>query len=402
MSELPPAAAPSAAAPSAGGPVTVTDVVAAMERLYPSALAESWDAVGLVCGRPDRVVQRVLVAVDPVAAVVAEAIQWRADLLITHHPLMLTGVHSVAATDHKGEVITDLLEARCALLSAHTNADAARPGVSDALAEALGLVELRPLAPADDTSDPTEAIVVFVPADYTERVIDAMAAAGAGRVADYTRCAFVAPGRGTFEVPVDGVPWLGVPGERTSVTEQRVEMSVRRSMRAAAVAAMLAMHPYEQPAYFVLPTVAAPVVTGIGRVGRLPVPRTLAEFVSEVAVALPATEHGVRVAGDPDRIVSTVAVCGGAGDSLLSAAATADVFVTADLRHHRADEHVGRGGAALVDVAHWASEWPWCRQVADLLPVELPSPDSVTVRVSEIVTDPWTAHLRSAQPRRVP
>lgn len=397
-----PAAGPPAADPPAPGPpVTVRDVVAAMERLYPSALAEDWDAVGLVCGRPERPVKRVLVAVDPVASVVAEATAWGADLLITHHPLLLTGVHSVSATDPKGEVITDLIEARCALLSAHTNADAARPGVSDALAELLGLVDLRPLASAEQCSDPTEAIVVYVPDTHTGPMIDAMAAAGAGRIADYTRCAFTVSGTGTFEVPADGDPWLGRPGERSEVVEQRVEMSVRRSVRDRALAAMLTVHPYEQPSYFVLPTTAAPAVTGIGRVGRLRTPRTLAEFGSDVAAALPATEHGVRIAGDPHRIVSTVAVCGGAGDSLLPAAAGADVFVTADLRHHRADEHLGQGGAALVDVAHWASEWPWCRQVADLLPAELSTPDSVTVRVSEIVTDPWTAHLRSAQPRRV-
>jgi dinuclear metal center YbgI/SA1388 family protein len=401
MTESTSATAVAAGTAADGTSVTVADVVTAMDRLYPSALAADWDAVGLVCGRPDRAVKRILVAVDPVAPVVAEAVAWGADLLITHHPLLLTGVHSVAATDPKGEVITTLIEAQCALLCAHTNADAARPGVSDALADLLGLVDLRPLTSAGEEADPIEALVVFVPEDHVDGVIDAMTAAGAGRVADYTRCAFAAPGRGTFQVPDDGDPWVGHPGERAEVVELRVEMAVRRSARDRVVAAMLAAHPYQQPAYFALPTVAAPSATGTGRVGRLPTARTLAEFASQVAAALPATQHGVRVAGDPARIVSTVAVCGGAGDSLLPAAAGADVFVTADLRHHRADEHLGRGGAALVDVAHWASEWPWCQQVADLLPAQLSSPASVTVRVSEIVTDPWTAHLSTDRPRRV-
>ena len=375
---------------------TLEQVVAAVAELYPPALAESWDAVGLVSGVLDRPVRRILVAIDPVDVVVDEALAWGADLLLVHHPLLLRAVHSVAADDPKGALLTRLIEGRCALLTAHTNADAARPGVSDALAAALGVGDSQPLTDSSD-SDPTELLVVYTPIEELDAVIDAAAAAGAGVVGDYRRCGFTSPGTGTFEVPVDGAPHVGTPGERCHVEEVRLEMSVVAARRRAVLAAVRSAHPYEEPAFFVLAAQASPVATGIGRVGELAVGTTLSEFVATVAHALPRSPGGVRVAGDPQRWVRRVAVCGGAGDSLLSAAASAgaDVFVTADLRHHRASEALGPDQPALIDVSHWSSEWPWCPQVAALLPSVLESPDNVEIRVSNLVTDPWTAHARS-------
>ncbi|WUD75629.1 Nif3-like dinuclear metal center hexameric protein [Streptomyces sp. NBC_00510] len=268
----------------------LSDVIAALEALWPPAWAEQWDAVGLVCGDPDAEVGRVLFAVDPVREVVEEAIATGADLLVTHHPLYLRGTTTVAATGFKGRVVHTLIKNDVALHVAHTNADRADPGVSDALAEAVGLRVTGPLVP--DPADP------------------------AGR-------------------------------------------------------------------------------RGLGRIGELPEPMTLAEFARRAAAGLPATATGLRVAGDPERQVRTVAVCGGSGDSLFEDVrrAGADVYLTADLRHHPASEAQQAGPPALVDAAHWATEWPWCEQAARRL-------DEVCERhgwalrtyVSRAVTDPWTAH----------
>lgn len=268
------------------------DVVAMMESRYPASLAADWDAVGLACGEPDAAVHRVLLAVDPVIAVVDEALMLQADLIVTHHPLLLRGVHSVAAVDHKGRVLHTLIGHGIALFTAHTNADHADPGVSDALAVALGLTECVPL------------------------------------------------------VPEPGDPALGT-----------------------------------------------------GRVGALAEPMPLSAFAEVVAATLPATHHGVRVAGDQARLVSRVAVCGGSGDTFLpDAAAVSDVYVTSDLRHHRAQEHLADSGCALVDVAHWASEWPWLPVAADALRDDLAARGTtVEVHVSRIPTDPWTSHLGSAR-----
>jgi putative NIF3 family GTP cyclohydrolase 1 type 2 len=178
-------------------------------------------------------------------------------------------------------------------------------------------------------------------------------------------------------------------GALERVREDRFEVVAPARTRAAVLAAMRAAHPYEEPAFDIFALLSPPNDAGLGRIGMLARPEPLRTFVSRVSAALPRTSWGVRAAGDPDMSVSRVAVCGGAGDSLLATAAGAGVqaYVTADLRHHPADEHRRASAVALIDVAHWASEFPWCEQAADVLRssfgAELP------VRVCSIRTDPW-------------
>jgi dinuclear metal center YbgI/SA1388 family protein len=266
---------------------TLGAVIAALEARYDPALAEPWDAVGLVCGDRSAPVRRVLFAVDPVAAVVDEVLNSGADLLVTHHPLLLTAVHGVPADDPKGRVVHRLIRGGAALFVAHTNADRAPDGgVNDALAAAVGLRDTVPLEPV-------------------------------------------------------------APGGRA----------------------------------------------GLGRVGRLERAMPLRDFAAGVAAALPASAGGVRVAGDPGRRVRTVAVCGGSGGSLVGAAAAAgaDVLLTSDLRHHPASEAAEAGGPALLDVAHYATEWPWLPVAAEALARDLGG--EVEVGVSRRSTDPWTSSV---------
>ncbi|NKS52980.1 Nif3-like dinuclear metal center hexameric protein [Rhodococcus hoagii] len=369
---------------------TLADVIGALETAYPPALAESWDSVGLVAGDPADEVRKVVVAVDATAAVVDEALASGAQLLLVHHPLLLRGVDTVGAHTPKGALLHRLIRGGCALYSAHTNADRADPGVSDALAGALGLVATRPLVPIPDTA--TDKWVVMVPTADTVRVREALFAAGAGELGDYRECSWTVTGDGQFRPLPGAAPTLGVVGEVEAVREDRVEVIAPRRSRARILAALRAAHPYEEPAFDVFETADFPGSRGLGRIGELPEPQTLREFTALVAAALPRTEWGVRAAGDPDRVVRTVAVCGGSGDSLLDTVSGlgADVYVTADLRHHPADEHLRRGGPALVDVAHWASEQPWCAQAKGVLDGRFGSVDGWDVRVTELRTDPWT------------
>ncbi|WP_458682653.1 Nif3-like dinuclear metal center hexameric protein [Prescottella equi] len=369
---------------------TLADVIGALETAYPPALAESWDSVGLVAGDPADEVRKVVVAVDATAAVVDEALAGGAQLLLVHHPLLLRGVDTVGAHTPKGALLHRLIRGGCALYSAHTNADRADPGVSDALAGALGLVATRPLVPIPDTA--TDKWVVMVPTTDTVRIREALFAAGAGELGDYRECSWMVTGGGQFRPLPGAAPTLGVVGEVETVREDRVEVIAPRRSRARILAALRAAHPYEEPAFDVFETADFPGSRGLGRIGELPEPQTLREFTARVAAALPRTEWGVRAAGDPDRVVRTVAVCGGSGDSLLDTVSGlgADVYVTADLRHHPADEHLRRGGPALVDVAHWASEQPWCAQAKGVLDGRFGSVDGWDVRVTELRTDPWT------------
>ncbi|MGC4788732.1 Nif3-like dinuclear metal center hexameric protein [Micromonospora sp. DT178] len=263
-------------------------MVAELERRYPPAWAEDWDRVGLVLGEPCAPVRRVLCVVDVVPETVAEALDAGVDMIVAHHPLLLRGVSSVAPTTFKGRIVHRLIRSDVALYVAHTNADVAAPGVSDALAARFGLTGLRPLhRPAPGTP-----------------------AHGDGR--------------------------------------------------------------------------------GIGRIGELPEPMTLAELTRHAAAVLPPTAWGVRAAGDPGRMVRTLAVSGGAGDGFLADATAAgvDAFLTADLRHHPAGEHLAADGPALLDAAHWATERPWL----DDLAVLLREATGVETLVSDLATDPWTVH----------
>ncbi|MEV6951216.1 Nif3-like dinuclear metal center hexameric protein [Streptomyces sp. NPDC051183] len=271
----------------------LSEVIAALDALWPPSRAEQWDAVGTVCGDPDAEVSRVLFAVDPVQEIVDEAVKLGCDLVVTHHPLYLRGTTTVEAGTFKGRVVHTMIKNDIALHVAHTNADTADPGVSDALAGALDLRITGPLVP--DPTDPE--------------------------------------------------------GRR-----------------------------------------------GLGRICELDHPETLREFAARAAARLPHTAQGIRAAGDPDALIRTVAVSGGSGDSLFAQvrAAGVDAFLTADLRHHPVSEAREQSPLALVDAAHWATEWPWCEQAAAQL-------DAISERhgwglrthVSRTVTDPWTAHAPS-------
>jgi dinuclear metal center YbgI/SA1388 family protein len=367
-----------------------------MDGWYDPRWAESWDAVGLVCGDPAEDVDTILLAVDPVPATVDETLAAPAQLLITHHPLLLTGVHGVPAGDPKGGLVHRLVRGGSALFVAHTNADVAKDGVSAALAGRLGLRDAVPLDP--QPGETFDKLVVFVPTADAPGLIDALSAAGAGRYADYDRCAWTATGVGTFR-PLDGAnPTIGSVGRVEEVAETRIEMIVRPAARNEVVQALRAAHPYEEPAFDLLAQSPTPGPRGTGRVGELAEPTTLRQFVRHAAAALPATSWGVRAAGDPNRTIARVAVCGGSGASYTDAArrAGADVYLTSDLKHHatlEATTERGPGAMALVDAAHWATEAPWLEVVAERLRERF----TVDVRVSRHVTDPWTLHAPSKE-----
>ena len=370
----------------------LSEVIDVLDAAYPPNLAQDWDSVGLVCGDPSETVETVTVAVDATAAVVAEVPD--GGLLLAHHPLLLRGVDTVAASTAKGSLLHQMIRTGRALFTAHTNADSASPGVSDALADALGLTVEEVLAPVS-IGPGLDKWVVFVPGENADAVREAMFSAGAGHIGDYSHCSWSATGVGQF-LPRDGAtPAIGSVGTVERVPEDRIEVIAPSPLRGHVLASMRTAHPYEEPAFDVFELAPVPGDVGLGRIGSLARPEPLSAFVSRVHDALPGTSWGVRASGDSEATVSRVAVCGGAGDSLLDVVAGADVqaYVTADLRHHPADEHRRASEVALIDVAHWASEFPWCTQAADVIRGQFG--DALPVRVSAVRTDPWNVERTS-------
>jgi dinuclear metal center YbgI/SA1388 family protein len=342
--------------------VRLATVIDVLNEAYPPALAASWDSVGLVCGDPEEVVSSVTIAIDATAEVVDEVPD--GGLLLAHHPLLLRGVDTVAASTAKGALVHRLIRSGRSLFTAHTNADSASPGVSDALAQALGLTVEAVLEPSPTVHE-VDKWVIFVPPENAETVRTAVFTAGAS------------PAIGSLGAAVN------------TVAEERLEVVAPARARRQVLSAMREAHPHEEPAFEIVALTPPPADVGLGRIGSLPQPESLRAFVSRVKAGLPQTSWGVRAAGNPEMPVSRVAVCGGAGDSLLGAAAAADVqaYVTADLRHHPADEHRRASEVALIDVAHWASEYPWCEQAAAVLRSAFGA--ALSVHVCPIRTDPW-------------
>ena len=251
---------------------TLAAVVAALQQRFPPALAETWDRVGLVCGDPASEVHRMRFAVDPTLAVADEAVESEAQLLVTHHPLLLRGVHSVATTTGKGKVLHRLITGGCGLFTMHTNADAAAGGTNDNLARMLELRDVDLLAPA--AGEAIDKLAVFVPPEHRATVTTALFAAGAGEIGEYDHCAYWTEGTGQFRPSAQADPFIGSRGTISEVAESRVEVVLPRRRRASVVAALRRAHPYEEPAFDVWETVT-PANVGIGRVGVLPRPLTL-------------------------------------------------------------------------------------------------------------------------------
>jgi len=226
--------------------VRLADVIEVLDEAYPPRLAQPWDSVGLVCGDPDDALDSVTIAVDATPAVVDEVPG--AGLLLAHHPLLLRGVDTVAASTPKGALVHRLIRTGRSLFTAHTNADSASPGVSDALAHALGLTVdcvLEPLLAAADL----DKWVVYVPRENADAVQAAVFDAGAGHIGDYSHCSWSVSGIGQF-LPHDGAtPAVGSVGTVERVDEDRFEVVAPARARAAVLAAMRAAHPYEEPAF---------------------------------------------------------------------------------------------------------------------------------------------------------
>ncbi|WKE50319.1 Nif3-like dinuclear metal center hexameric protein [Corynebacterium tuberculostearicum] len=374
--------------------VSVGDVRRVLDEAYPPHLAEKWDAVGLICGDPAAEVKRVAFALDCTQTVAERAVELGADMLVVHHPLLLRGVESVAADTPKGKVVHTLVSNGVALFAAHTNADKARPGVNDKLAELVGINPGRPIVPEPQGVDKWG---VHVPVAAAEEVKQALFDAGAGHIGAYSHCSFDIAGTGQFQPEEGADPTEGEIGALHRGEELRVEFVAPAALRSSLLKALHTAHPYEVPAYDITETTGHQDLDnalGLGRVGELPQEMTLREFTQQVANALPETAWGIRAAGDPDRKVRTVAVSSGSGDSFLSAAAKlgVDVYVTSDLRHHPVDEHLRAGGPAVIDTAHWASEFPWTAQARDIVEDAL----ELDTEIISLRTDPWTI---SAHPK---
>ncbi len=333
-------------------PVKVRDIIAVMESLAPSELAESWDNPGLQVGDADWKVKKIRVALDPLPEVVKQACRDKIDLLITHHPLIFRPLKSVDISSSVGQIIHLALESRLAVFSAHTNLDSAQGGLNDYLSEILGLYRTRVLQKTAIKG--RYKLVVFVPEKFEREVLTSLFSSGAGKIEAYSCCSFRSQGKGTFMPGKGSEPFLGKIGQVNEVDESRIEMIVSQKDLPATIEQLNKVHPYETPAYDIYPL--EPIRSaGLGRVGDLETPLCLKDFAAHVKKVLRLSS--LKISGDPDLIVRQVAVCSGSGAGLMQVFLNsgAQCYVSGDLHYHNARD-VQIRKRALVDIGHFASE----------------------------------------------
>ena len=351
-------------APPSDAP-TLRDVLTALERVAPTELAASWDNVGLQIGDPSAPIARGVVALDRSFDALDFAQAETADLLVTHHPLFFAAPKRLDLSRGEGRFAAEAIRRGVAVVAAHTNWDNAQDGLNDALAAALGLVEVEPFGSGGEIA--LASIIVYTPAGTEEPIIEAMSEAGAGAIGPYRRCAFVSPGVGTFEALPGARPAVGSIGRREQVSEVRIKMVLPLSRRDAVVRAMKAAHPYELVAHSVLPLEDG-VRHASGRIGALPAPLAPEAFLEHLRSSL-----GSRpTLWGPKREIRRVAVVGGAADGEWGAAlaAGADAFVTGEVKQHHALA-AAEAGLVIVAAGHHATEDPGCAHLAARLAEEV-------------------------------
>ena len=366
--------------------VTLGEFMRWLEESIPPHYQEKYDNSGLQTGDPTAVIDSVLLTVDVTADVVAEAVAHGCNLIVSHHPLIFTPLKRLAYETEAQRCVAAALRAGIAVYSAHTSLDNLGHGVSHILAEKTGLEKIRVLGPLKGE---LLKLVTFVPVAYADKVRDALFAAGAGHIGNYDRCSFNIQGDGTYRAGTGTDPFAGTTGKDHTEPEVRIEAVMPSHLSSACIRALLAVHPYEEVAYDIIALENEYYGAGAGAIGTLPAALTgsmLLDRLSSVT-GIPV----IRYSGDASRTVTTVALCGGSGSALISAAARAgaDAFITADIKYHAFTE--APRNMLVADIGHYESEKFSLQLLYDLINKKFPT---FALRFSDVKTNPINFFIR--------
>jgi dinuclear metal center YbgI/SA1388 family protein len=362
-----------------------TQIAAEVEKIAPLKLAQDWDNVGLLVGDPAKNVKNILVTIDVTAGVVAEAKKVKADMILSYHPVIWDGLKTITA-DGAGAVVYELVRAGICVYSIHTAFDAVAGGVNDALADMVGIVNAEPIG--DFVSGPggeQYKLVTFVPVNDAGAVAEAIYAAGAGAIGNYSHCGFQTEGVGTF-LPLEGAkPAIGQKGRLQKVDEIKLEAVVGADKVAAVVSALRRAHPYETPAFDVFRHYDVESRFGLGRIGALGGGEALSAIIQRIKKVTGAKAMGI--VGPQKRTVRTAAVCAGSCGKIINSviAEKCDLYVTGELKHHHALA-AQEAGVTCICLSHTVSERFALKNLANRLKKRL---KNVTIKISKTDTDPF-------------
>ncbi|RYG33757.1 MAG: Nif3-like dinuclear metal center hexameric protein, partial [Chitinophagaceae bacterium] len=328
----------------------IFDLTSYLESVAPLTLQEDYDNAGLLTGDPNRECTGVLCTLDVTEDVIAEAVKKKCNCIVAHHPLIFKGLKKLSGNSAVERTVIAAIKNDIAVYASHTNLDNIINGVNGKIAAKIGLKNLSVLQQKAAT---LQKLSTFVPKAHIDNVRDALFAAGAGKINNYSECSFSHPGTGTFRAEEGAKPFTGKVGERTYEDEVKIEVILPGYLKAAVLAALFTAHPYEEVAYDVMDLDNGHPGTGAGIVGEV-------EAISETdfLALLHSVFNGKVIRHTPltGKTIRRVAVCGGAGSFLIAKAlnAGADVFVTGDVKYH---EFFGAEGRILLcDIGHYESE----------------------------------------------
>ncbi|MEK0442233.1 MAG: hypothetical protein RL403_1211 [Bacteroidota bacterium] len=358
----------------------IQDILSFLDQLAPPAYQESYDNATLICGDRNWELTGVLCTLDCTEAVVEEAIQQGANLIVAHHPIVFKGLKSITGNTYVERTIIKAIQGNVAIFAVHTNLDHVAGGVNRRIADRLGLQQPRILQPKKQLLN---NLVFFVPKAYKNQVLEAVFQAGAGQIGEYSDCAFSSEGMGQFTPSENSNPTLGLRGQAHEEPEMRVEVILPAHASAKVLAALKAAHPYEEVAYYLSNLENENQEVGAGMIGTLPESMSEEEFLDHLKhrMNLRIIKHSPLIG----KKIQKIALCGGAGIFLLGDAkrAGADVFVTSDIKYHEYFD--AEGALILCDIGHYESEIFTKDLLGDVLSQNFPN---IALYLSKVVTNP--------------
>jgi len=329
----------------------LSQLIAHLETIAPTAYQEDYDNAGLIVGNPDQEIHQVLISLDCIEAVVDEAIATNCQVIVSHHPIVFKGLKRFNGKTYVERVVEKAIKNNIALYAIHTNLDSVLDGVNAKIGETLGLENLRILSPKHGI---LKKLVTYVPTSHVDQVRNALFHAGAGNIGNYSECSFNGDGTGTFKGNENSDPYVGEPGVRHTEEETRIETVYPANLESKILVALILAHPYEEVAYDLYNLTNQHQQVGSGMIGELEHAMDAEEFLYHLKEKMHT--HVIRHTAFTGRQIKRVAVCGGAGGFLLKQAisAGADIFVTADYKYHEFFDAEGK--TIIADIGHYESE----------------------------------------------
>lgn len=348
--------------------MTISSILEKLEIIAPPSLQEDYDNAGLITGDKQWECTGIIVSLDATEEVIKEAILKKCNLVVAHHPIVFRGLKKINGKNYVEKTVISAIKNDIAIYAIHTNLDNVIAGVNGKIADKLSLINRSILAPKKNL---LQKLAVFVPVNDKEKVLNALFVAGAGNIGNYSECSFNTPGTGTYKAGENADPYLGKKGERHAENEIKLEVIFPSWQAGQVIKAMVAAHPYEEVAYDLYDLSNNYLQTGSGMVGELENPvdeRVFLQILKEI-FGLSVIRH-TQMRG---KKITKVALCGGAGSFLISAAkaAGADVYVSSDIKYHEFFDADGR--LLLADIGHYESEQFTIDLLYDILREKFPN-----------------------------